>query len=246
MFVEGAISSRDGQPGSLRLEMISPELLASIAEHNPGLRAEMDTWRDKLVDRWLEGDPAPPNVFAKARCELRLKKLREERQDRESTHTKIRVKSVAALKERVSNLIDSAPIFVGASIDENRHATFSSMGIEPDAIPKLLRKLADHLEQAGRAAFEDQIPKDRKGYCPACQSPVMLVTPIPEEALQRSENKRAMCVCTCGAFLVPSRAPSGEIGLRLVTLEEIAELPDSIRNDMLRTRRAVSKGGADE
>jgi hypothetical protein len=52
---------------------------------------------------------------------------------------------------------------------------------------------------------------------------------------------RQKVVCNCGAFLCPVWAADGTCSVRLMTIEEVAELPDEVRNRMVAARRELSE-----
>ena len=145
-----------------------------------------------------------------------------------------------ALIARVTELIRGGRVVVMGVIDAEQHLVISSMGIDPRGIPQALRYFADHVEreeaeQEVRKAV-DELPPERRGTCPGCEQPVVVTKPIPAKALLRTGG-HALCVCTCGAFLVPSLGEGGNLQLRFMTDTEIADLPDGVRNGMLRVRR---------
>lgn len=142
--------------------------------------------------------------------------------------------------ERVYKMIREARIFVVAAVGRDDRLAISSLGVSTGRIPEILRDFADHIDGEHRESVADkmleQLPPDRKATCPCCAHQVFVTREIPGRMMAIGH---AMCVCMCGAFLVPSRGESGSLLLRLVTDEEIAALPDQIRNDMIRTRREL-------
>lgn len=142
--------------------------------------------------------------------------------------------------ESVYKLIREARIFVVAAVGSDDKLAISSLGVSTRRIPEMLRDFADHIDRDHRQSFGleilDQLPPDRKATCPCCSHEVFVTREIPGEFMA---SGHAMCICMCGAFLVPSRGECGSLLLRLVTDEEIAELPDQVRNDMIRTRRQL-------
>lgn len=156
------------------------------------------------------------------------------------SHTEERPATKAALIERVVEIIRTSHVLVMGSIDDSQQLVMTSMGVDPNHIPDILRRFAEHLEreahvEAVRRAVAE-MPADRKGLCPSCDHEVVVTRPIPPKALERTEGF-AVCVCTCGAFLVPYLNDARELQLRLMTQAEIIDLPDDIRNRLVRTRR---------
>lgn len=149
-----------------------------------------------------------------------------------------------ALIARVAEIIHGSRVAVMGSVDDSGQLIMTSMGVDPQNIPEILRRFAQHLErdahvEAVRHVVQN-MPPDRKGTCPGCEHDVIVTKPIPPKALARKEGL-AVCVCTCGAFLIPYLNDAHQLQLRFMTQEEISELPDEIRNRLVRARREFER-----
>lgn len=145
------------------------------------------------------------------------------------------------LIEQVIKMIRSAKLFVMGTIGPDEHMIVSSMGCKPERVPDVFRMMAAHVEREEHVTrlhqAVEQLPNDRKGMCPGCQQCVIVTTPIPLDAIALDSSKRALCVCTCGAFLVPYFDGERRLHLRFMTEAEVIEMPDDVRNQLLRVRR---------
>jgi|SRR5262245_952912 len=154
------------------------------------------------------------------------------------------VQSKEELIARCAEMIRAGTLHVSLTVMPDHHVIATSMGIDQRDIPNFLRHSADFVERELRRAElqaqRDAIPAARKCVCPACDNEVALAATIPEEKLNTVSGKRAMCICSCGAFLVPG-VTEGALTLRLCTEEEIAGLPDEVRTRMVRVRRDLAR-----
>jgi hypothetical protein len=145
---------------------------------------------------------------------------------------------------RVSEMLRNGRAMVLGVLSEDQRLVISSMGLDPKRIPEVLRHFAEHVEreehQQRVAEAIQAVPPDRKAECPGCSQNVFVTTPIPPRMLRGDEGTRAICVCTCGAFLVPYLGDE-RLQLRFMTEEEIVDLPDEIRNRIVRARREFER-----
>lgn len=156
--------------------------------------------------------------------------------------------SVENLLRKTIEIVKSAKIMVLGCIDSEGHLRFATIGLDYNDIPATLRNFASHIERDRQLAEDNsrmeyireqvaKMPNDRKGTCPQCGELVILLREIPKEAMRKDGTKHACCVCSCGAFLVPSSDESGALALRYMSDEEIIALPDQIRIQMMRARK---------
>lgn len=136
-------------------------------------------------------------------------------------------------------------------VDNEDRLVVIRKGIAEGEVPNAMRHLAqaiediEETERRAKAAeeFFESAPPDHKAICPGCEAPVILVTPLPPPEVLAQPNVTARCVCNCGSFLVPYYV-DGALALRLMTVEEIADTPDEIRNTMLSHRRRAAAESA--
>lgn len=138
-------------------------------------------------------------------------------------------------------MLRSAKYVVMCCLDSDDEMTVIRKGIPEEMLPAALRHFADSLagviaEQMVKQAVE-AVPDSHKGRCPSCAEQVVMLPTDDGENIRMVKGRRARAVCTCGAFLLPTVLDDGGLGLRLMTMEEIAALTDEQRNQMLSVRR---------
>lgn len=145
---------------------------------------------------------------------------------------------------RLTQMLEGAQMMVMGTIDNSNRLMIGTLGLDKDQIALAFRHIAQHVERdhAMQSARErlNAIPTNCKGSCPQCGQLVVLVKDIPE-AMMTTPNHQAICVCACGAFLLPSLDEARQLLLRFLTIEEIAELPDDIRMELIRTRNSLMR-----
>lgn len=150
--------------------------------------------------------------------------------------------------------IKSARHLILTCVDEEQRLIVVRKGIAELELPDAMRHFAGALEEMQREERAAQVveaaeqlfesaPPERKALCPGCEAPVVLMTPLPPPEVMRKPNVKARCVCSCGSFLVPYYI-GNSLALRLMSVEEIAETPDEIRNNMLAIRRRMAAAKA--
>jgi hypothetical protein len=130
-------------------------------------------------------------------------------------------------------------------IEQDDQLTVIRKGIPEVALPGALRHFAETLagmmaskavEEAAQEVLE-ATPESAKGRCPSCKQVVVMCSPESDLRALRSGNITQRAVCGCGAFLVPYSLDDGGLGLRIMTMDEVAALPDGSRNQMLSLRK---------
>jgi hypothetical protein len=160
--------------------------------------------------------------------------------------------------------LQSARHFVIAYTTADDKLITRSRGIRSGYVAAALRDFAESIEQstnpetkpdaAIREVFVKKIaqelfnslPAHQRGHCPACGDEAMLSREISKEQLL---NPATRFVCTCGAFLSATLDDAGALQMRVLTLEEVGELPDSIRIALVHMRERladIGKRGRDE
>jgi len=149
----------------------------------------------------------------------------------------------------VFEIIKRARYMIVCTVDESERLCVVRKGISELSLPDAMRYYAEVLEKMQESERAEQTaaqtaeeyfnatPTHLKAMCPGCGVPVVLVTPLPPPEVMARPNVKARCVCTCGAFLVPFYEAPQVLAMRMMTIEEIAELPDEVRNRMLHLRR---------
>ncbi len=150
---------------------------------------------------------------------------------------------------QVFDIIRKCRYMILTCIDKADQLVVIRKAIPEQALPDAMRYYADMLEkmqqheaaEALAATVLETTPPDRKSVCPACNAPVILVASLPPPEMMANPDVRARCVCTCGSFLVPYYDESGALALRIMSIEEIAELPDEVRNRMISVRNDLAR-----
>lgn len=118
-------------------------------------------------------------------------------------------------------------------------------------VPEILRAAAAHVESVLAAKTEPApdvpaTPAD-PASCPTCGAPFHVMPESVRAHLTRAPERSCVAVCGhCGSF-VHVNLDGEHVQLRLLSIEEIADLSDEQRNLMLRRRRAIERsiqGGA--
>jgi len=148
-------------------------------------------------------------------------------------------------------LIRSTEQVLLATVDSDGCLAISTRGFDSRDVPDALRSMANALERdamkARKAKMDEKMelmatavaahkvwaetPAERKALCPACAKPVILMHENIEEVIGKPS------VCTCGAFLMTLKNDAGKIDLRLLTSDEIADLPDESRMRLAAARK---------
>lgn len=160
------------------------------------------------------------------------------------------VESRDKLMTQAMELIKNAKFMGMGCVDAQGTLKLASIGVPYEELSSMLRSFADHIdrdaekikEQTKRRVIQEcieNLPADRRGKCPGCAETVVLTKPIPPTILQRREGNTPICVCTCGAFLAPWLDDAQTLQLRFLTIEEVAELPDEMRNQLIRARNKL-------
>ena len=143
------------------------------------------------------------------------------------------------LKEK----LDAKGIMI-VMLDDENDIGIGTNGFAPEQLPTMLR----FLSKVVRARLDGHKPihvRDEDivnaGECPSCNVGLM----FPRGPFMESKNKYV--VCQCGSFLIPVIAADSTVSVRCLTIDEVAELPDEIRNNLLRSRREQeARAEADE
>ena len=143
-----------------------------------------------------------------------------------------------------------SPHFALCAVDTEGQLTVIRRGIPEDALPRALRGFADAVsESIAKETVEEAVqavPESHKGTCPSCQQLVVMLPTEDGSSILQRRGAKPRAVCSCGAFLIPSVLDDGGLGLRLMTIEEIAALSDTARNTMLAARRRYASYAARE
>lgn len=110
-------------------------------------------------------------------------------------------------------------------------------------VPEILRAAAAHVESVLAAKTEPapdapDAPGDPSS-CPTCSAPFHVLPESVRAHLTRTPERFCVAVCGhCGSF-VHVNLDGEQARLRLLSIEEIADLSDEQRNLMLRRRREI-------
>lgn len=125
-------------------------------------------------------------------------------------------------------------------IDHDGRVTISGYSAEEVDLCKLLRAIAEKIElRQEKYGFTAVLPKGHDpenittaGDCPVCHSKVFGPLKRPPIA------DHYAAVCQCGSFLLPHWDSTDTLcGLTLMTEQQVAALPDEVRNTLVRLRR---------
>ena len=139
------------------------------------------------------------------------------------------------IAEAVADVL-SAQHFMVVTMDKEGETSMTLAGLRPDQLVDFLQTLATyvtvHLSREGaQDALFSGVPAERKSHCPSCNEQVLVTRAIPEESFDPASKRSALCVCTCGAFLVPFNGGSGELLMRLMQEAEIADFASHVDAD---------------
>lgn len=142
---------------------------------------------------------------------------------------------------RMAELVRDAKVMCMGTVDKAGKLCVTSIGIRHGSIPIILRAFADHVESEQPDELESNEPPRSypRGVCPCCQRDVA-VDPASHEAIT-APNTYSILVCVCGAFVIPNMVAEGAVQFRLITAEEIAELPDDVRIELIRRRKYLEE-----
>jgi hypothetical protein len=126
-------------------------------------------------------------------------------------------------------------------LDEGDRITLGGAGLDPRDTVRLLHETLIKLCRKHRIEVPREMVMpagdDGRGYvfagkCPVCTVNVLGPPQRPDEP------ETCAAVCECGSFLRPLYNERGELGgVAVLTLEEVAELPDHVRISLIRLRR---------
>lgn len=118
-------------------------------------------------------------------------------------------------------------------------------GMPPHAVPPMLRFVARFIKQrATGQPMAGVVVQARDvvnaGRCPSCDMDLM----FPQKIFDPMHARKAV-VCQCGSFLTPIIEGTA-VTVRLMTIDEVADLPDDVRNEMLQARRVAAQREEDD
>lgn len=144
--------------------------------------------------------------------------------------------------ERIIDTLRNTLQFVLVGINETGRLFTVSRGVADDEIPDALVYFSGILiRRRGQQQQADEIAslsdKDRF-RCPVCNDHIYVKGDIRAHMKAKAGIG---CVCVCGSFLVPYLDSMSDLCMRIMTIDEIAALPDHTRNRMLAARREIQE-----
>lgn len=128
-------------------------------------------------------------------------------------------------------------------LDRDNDIALGTSGFNPASLPSMLAFVRKIVIARNRGQQPMNVNRDdivHAGNCPSCSVGLM----FPREPFQQAAAKYV--VCQCGSFLVPVVEVDKPVTMRCLTIEEVAELPDEVRCNLLRGRReAVERAERD-
>ena len=132
-------------------------------------------------------------------------------------------------------------------VDKSGQVTLGASGLEGPDVMRLVNHVGASLARKMGIAKRAVMPEgeNAKNYIPAGKCPVCNAA-VHGPPNPPSDVQEYAAVCECGSFLIPNYNDGGKLcGVSLMTLEQVAALPDHVRISLMRLRKEGLCTGAD-